>query len=165
MSYLRVMPEFVTLAAWLRPVPAPEEPAQEPEEELTASPPEVSPEEEAIADVLSGVRRFRAMLADALDRALLDLLRDIAVEVVGRELAYGAADLQSIVARALERAAPERPLAVYVHPTQRDLVQLDVPVIGDPQLRSDDVRIELHSGSIDARLGVRIEQVLAAFGG
>jgi flagellar biosynthesis/type III secretory pathway protein FliH len=44
-------------------------------------------------------------------------------------------------------------------------VQFDLPVIADPRLRSDDVRIELHSGSIDARLGVRIEQVLAAYGG
>jgi flagellar biosynthesis/type III secretory pathway protein FliH len=159
------MPEFVTLAAWLRPISPVQEPAQEPAQEPSAPLPEASLEEEAIADVLSRVRRFRAMLADALDRSLVDLLREIAVEVVGRELACGPADLQSIVARALERAAPERPLAVYVHPTQRDLVPFDLPVIADPQLRSDDVRIELHSGSIDARLGVRIEQVLAAYGG
>ncbi len=159
------MPEFLTLAAWLRPVPAPEAPAQEHAQESAAPLPEASLEEAAIADVLSRVRRFDAMLADALDRALVDLLREIAVEVIGRELACGPADLQIIVARALERAAPERPLAIYVHPTQRDLVQFDLPVIADPQLRSDDVRIELHGGSIDGRLGVRIEQLLAAYGG
>ena len=160
------MPDFVTLHAWLHPEPAdvpPPEPEAPPEPASPepASPEPASPDEELLADVCSRVRRFRAMLADALDRALADLVREVAVEVIGRELVCAPADLQRIVARALERVAPDLPLAVHVHPSQLELVQLDVPVIADPGLRSDDVRIDLRSGSIDARLGVRIERMLA----
>jgi len=159
------MPEFIALAAWLHPpllqldaLPEPELPPAE------AAPEPAAVDEDAIAEVLSRVRRFRAMLADALDRSLADLLRDICTEVVGRELYCAPADLQRIVQRALERAAPGEPLAVHVHPSQLELVQIDLPVVGDDRLRTDDVRIELRSGTIDASLGVRIEQMLASYG-
>jgi len=159
------MPEFVTLAAWLRP-PAPhiESPAEADAPPAEPPPQPVACDESAVAEALSYVRRFRAMLADALDRALADLLRDISADVVGRELHCAPADLQRIVQRALERAASAEPLAVRVHPSQVELVQLDVPVVGDARLRPDDVRIELRSGTIDASLGVRIEQILASYG-
>ena len=40
----------------------------------------------------------------------------------------------------------------------------DVPVVIDPSLRSGDAIVELSGGAIDARLGVRLAQVLEAFG-
>ncbi|HTV91110.1 MAG TPA: FliH/SctL family protein [Verrucomicrobiae bacterium] len=159
------MPEFIALAAWLRPqAPATDARTCVDETELEPPPVPVPFEEEAIADVVSRARRFRAMLADALDRTLNDLLRDIAAEVVGRELHAAPADLQRIVQRALERAAHELPVAVRVHPSQLGLLRLDVPVVADANLRSNDACIDVRSGTIDATLGVRIEHVLAAYG-
>jgi flagellar biosynthesis/type III secretory pathway protein FliH len=159
------MPEFVTLAAWLRkdaPVVALEEEEETAVQEVHDEPVRcvTQPDDELIADVCERVRRFRAMLADALDRSLAELLREIAIDVVGRELLLAPADLEAIVRCARERCA-EIPLAVRVHPAQQRLYYFDVPVLPDPSLRSDDVQIELRSGSIDARLGVRIEQMLA----
>ena len=159
------MPEFMTFAAWLRKDPPViiveqetlvEDPQGEPE------PSEMPPDEQLVADVCERLRRFRAMLADALDRSLTELLREIAIDVVGRELLLAPADIEAIVRRARERCG-EIPVAVRVHPSQR-LHDFDVPVLPDASLRSDDVQIELRSGSIDARLGVRIEQMLARAG-
>lgn len=157
------MPEFLTLAAWLRknaPVITREEEAAAQEVRDEPAPCETQPDDELIADVCERVRRFRAMLADALDRSLGELLREIAIDVVGRELLLAPADLETIVRRARERCA-EIPVAVRMHPSQQRLYDLGVPALPDPSLRSDDVQIELRSGSIDARLGVRIEQMLA----
>jgi flagellar biosynthesis/type III secretory pathway protein FliH len=158
------MPEFVTLGAWLRP------PAQAAaigplayDDEPVAEPPVRPVDDDVIADAASRARRFRAMLADALDRTLADLLRDIAAEVIGRELQCAPAELQHIVQRALERAADELPVSVRVHPSQLELLRLDLPLVADARLRRDDVRIELRSGTIDASLGARLEQVLAVY--
>ncbi len=159
------MPEFIALAAWLRPqTPAIDPPGCVDEAELDPPPAPAPLDEAAIADVVSRARRFRAMLAEALDRTVADLLRDIAAEVIGRELHTAPAELQRIVQRALERAAHELPVAVRAHPSQLGLLRLDVPLIADASLRSNDVCIDLRSGTIDATLGVRLEHVLAAYG-
>lgn len=163
-NYWRAMPEFVALAAWLRKeAPAiivEEEPLVFQDVQDEPVPYKTPLDDELVADVCAHVRRFRAMLAEALDRSLADLLREIAIDVVGRELLLAPVDLEAIVRRARERCA-EIPVAVRVHPAQQRLHDFDVPVLLDPSLRSDDVQIELRSGSIDARLGVRIEQMLA----
>jgi flagellar biosynthesis/type III secretory pathway protein FliH len=156
------MPEFIALGTWLCP-PAPAI-ATDPPAHDDEPPPAPPAEEDAIADLASRARRFRAMLADALDRSLADLLRDIAAEIVGRELQCAPTELQRIVERALERAADELPLSVHVHPSQLALLQLGLPLVADARLRRDDVRIELRSGTIDASLGVRLEQLLAGYG-
>lgn len=156
---------FVPLAAWLRPSETDENPVAPPERPNEDFPNEDRPDEELMFEVGARVRRFRAMLDDALERSLQELLREIAVVVVGRELHSAPADLEAIVRRARERCALEQPLAVRVHPSQASSLRLDVPVIADPQLRSDDVMIDLRSGSIDASLGARIECLLAAYDG
>jgi flagellar biosynthesis/type III secretory pathway protein FliH len=159
------MLEFVALGTWLCPAApaiAIDPPARE--DESPSDPPALPGEEDVIADVGARVRRFRAMLADALDRSFADLLRDIAAEVLGRELQCAPAELQAIVERALERAADELPVCVHVHPSQLALLQLDLPVVADARLRCDDVRIDLRSGTIDASLGLRLEQLLTGYG-
>jgi|HubBroStandDraft_4_1064222.scaffolds.fasta_scaffold115784_2 flagellar biosynthesis/type III secretory pathway protein FliH len=159
------MAEFVTLDAWLRqPAPSIEIDPSSHDDEPVADPPAAPEEEDAIADVASRARRFRAMLTDALERSLADLLRDIAAEVIGRELQCAPAELQRIVERALARAADELPVSVHVHPLQLELLRLDLPLVADARLHCDDVRIELRSGTIDASLGVRLEQLLAVYG-
>jgi len=151
------MPErFLTLAQWFAPrvdVEEEEVPLLEPSAHDDASDvPEVTA-------ALHEARYFRAALADALDAARADLVRDIACEVLARELELRDVDISAIVARACERYSSV-PLAVRVHPHDAPSVRGHYPVIEDSSLRRGDVVIEVQSGTIDARLGARLESLL-----
>lgn len=110
----------------------------------------------------AAVRRFRAALADALETALDILLRDIACDVLARELALAPADLAAIATAALERYGAEAPLRVRAHPD--DVAALEgvaVSVAADAGLRRGDLAIDLRTGTIDASLGARLACALA----
>ena len=64
------------------------------------------------AGAFSATRRFHAALADALDVALEGLLRDVACDVLARELSLAPADVAAIAVRALARYANESPVRV-----------------------------------------------------
>ena len=160
---------FMSLREWFGNTgtqTAPAHNAVEPESaaELAGSAPREAGEEPAPSDLqdeaLSEVRRFRASLADALEQARFSVLSDIAVEVVGRELQLQPAALRAIVERATERYFDAQPLAVRVHPDEVAEVAAAYPAIADATLRRGDVTIELRTGTVDARLGVRLERVL-----
>ncbi|MGH7736691.1 MAG: FliH/SctL family protein [Candidatus Tyrphobacter sp.] len=109
------------------------------------------------------VRRFYAALADALDCALDDLMRDVASDVLARELALAPADVARLAHDALSRLASQEPLYVAVHRDDAGaLAALHVPVRIDETLRRGDASIVLRYGSIDASLGARLQDVLAA---
>lgn len=157
---------FVPLEAFFRrparderePAPAS---ANAPECESTDPPGETAAVE--MSDALAAVRRFHAAIADAVDAAVDDLLRDIACDVLARELALAPADLAAIVAAALERFAADSPLSLRAHPD--DIAALDgfeFAAIADPNLRRGDVAIDVRSGTIDAGLGARLECLLEA---
>lgn len=113
------------------------------------------------ADVCAEIRRFHAALADAVDAALHEIVRDVACEVLGRELQLATADVAAIARSALERFASDVPLRLRVHPHDASaLATLGLPVVQDAALRRGDVVIELRSGTIDASLGTRLETVL-----
>lgn len=150
---------FVPLGQWLQPAT---QLTPDIEEAVVISEPQ---EEDDTRAAASDVRRFRAALADALDVALHDLLRDIAVDVVARELQLQPADVQAIARSARERFAAEEPLAIRVHPDDYDaLTDADVAVVADARLRRGDVLLEVRSGTIDATVGARLESVLEALG-
>jgi len=110
---------------------------------------------------LSAGRLMRAYLREAAQDALDDLVCDIACDVVGRELTIEPAGLQRIVAAAIERYRSDTPLCVRTHPD--DVVMLDgvtIDVRADNTLSRGDAVLELREGSIDLRLGVRLEQLL-----
>jgi flagellar assembly protein FliH len=157
---------FVPLAAFLRPPPVAESlavPAPAAADESAAAPslPQGVAGEHVAA--LGAVRRFRAALADALEVAVQNLLREIAENVLARELSLAPADVASIVAKTRERFAPERVLAVRIHPLDRDaLGELEVEKILDETLARGDAVAELHGGTIDLRLRSRLEFALAA---
>ncbi|HEY2554183.1 MAG TPA: FliH/SctL family protein [Candidatus Cybelea sp.] len=160
------MREFVPLTALLRPLQPPDEPAA-PEVESGAD--LVRPTvhgthaEVEYAVTLGAIRRFRAALADALDAAVARLLREIAENVLARELGLRAADVASIVAKARERLVDERIVAVRVHPRDREaLAELQIEKIADTSLQPGDIVVELRSGTIDLRLPARLEAALAA---
>jgi hypothetical protein len=111
-------------------------------------------------DVLADIRCFRARLADAFDARLDRLLRDLACEVLARELR-----------RLLQDFREEECITVRVHPDDLsafsefdvgtlDRGKLDLQLVGDAGTRRGDAFVELRDGSIDARLGVRLETVL-----
>ena len=154
-------PDFIRLADLLREVPPPPLLAAASQGEAV---PAVRDESACAAsdlrDALRAARLFRARLADALDEARATLLRGIAIAVVGRELALAPCVLDRIVADAASRAPVVR---VRVAPCDTTGIDLALPVVGDASLAPGDVVIELEGGAIDARLGVRLLQVLEAF--
>ena len=154
------MREFVTLEQFVeRPTPAaPAQPVETPEPGPVAETGEL---DIAVGDALSAVRRFRAALADAFVAEIQTLLRDIAASVLARELELAPADVAAIVENVRARCADEAPLRIRVHPGDAASVCLDgVPVVVDGRLRRGDVEIDLRSGTIDATLGARLQNVL-----
>jgi hypothetical protein len=116
----------------------------------------------AHADVMAALhdaRLFRARLGDAFDDAAARLLRELAAEVLVRELRLASCDVEALVARVRERAPVVR---VRVAPDEVAQVH-GVPVVGDERLASGDAIVELAGGALDVRLGVRLASVLEAF--
>lgn len=120
---------------------------------------ECSERADATVDALRDARLFRARLADALDAAVARLARDIAADVLVRELRLAPCDVAALVQHALNHAP-----VVRVRVAPGDVLRVrDVPVIADPALSEGDAIVELANGALDARLGVRLAVVLEAF--
>ena len=157
--------EFVPLDEFFRRSP-PEVSPSGPTQSQRPSPADEAAAEPArcgFADALAAARRFRAALADALEAATGELLRDIACDVLARELELAPADVTAIAATALERYAADCPVSLRAHPDETAaLATFGVAVIADPTLRRGDVALDLRDGTIDASLGARLDCVLAA---
>ena len=154
---------FVPLAAFLRPPPvfeAPELQVGDADGDETFQSGDVARE---LAAALSAIRRFRAGVADALDAAVQSLLARIAEDVLSRELRIAPPEIAAIVAKARERNAADRVIAVRVHPAHRNaLATLQVDVHTDDRLAHGDAVLEVRSGTIDVRLRTRLAAALAA---
>jgi flagellar biosynthesis/type III secretory pathway protein FliH len=112
-----------------------------------------------IAASLREARLFRARLADALDDAAGRLARDLAADVLARELRLAPCDLARIVQRVMAGAPAVR---VRVAPGDAGRVT-GIAVLADPALCAGDAIVEVAGGMLDARLGVRLAAVLEAF--
>jgi flagellar biosynthesis/type III secretory pathway protein FliH len=152
------MPDgFVPLDRALRPVPEPPTIS----DEVAAAVVSMRDSEPDLEDAAAEARRFRAALADALALSLERLVRDVACDVLARELLLAPVNVAAIAARALERYLDDGPLRVRVHPDDRvACATLDVPVVADERLRAGDVVLDVRCGTIDASLGARLETVL-----
>jgi hypothetical protein len=113
----------------------------------------------AVANALRDARLFRARLADAFAFSSRRLLRDLASDVLARELRLAPCDLGALVRRAAENVPVVR---VRVAPCDLGFAAA-VPVIADTSLSAGDAVVELDGGALDARLGVRLAAVLEAF--
>lgn len=114
-------------------------------------------------EALSELRRFQAAVRDAVDVSVRSLLRDVAADVLARELSLAPANLQAIVARACERHAAQGVVRVRVHPDEAaSVAELAVEIVADARLRRGDVLLEVLSGTIDVSLGSRLADVLDA---
>ena len=160
------MGEFVSLADVLRP-PAPTATAAPEAVVEPAVAPRVDEPEPAIdaasnADLDSALREarlFRARLADAFDEARSRLVRELAAEVLVRELRLAPCDLDALAQRVLAGAPVVR---IRVAPCDVDAIR-GVPLVADAGLSAGDAIVELAGGALDARLGVRLAVVLEAF--
>jgi flagellar biosynthesis/type III secretory pathway protein FliH len=153
---------FVPLREWLAPVvPAPmftPEPELPEESELASIP----VEEDEYHDVMREVRFFRAALRESLEERTQMLVREIAIEVVARELELAPADIAGIVESACARYAP--PLSIRVHPDEASELRGLENVVADTSIRRGDVMLSIASGTIDASLGMRLVRALSAVG-
>lgn len=114
---------------------------------------------DAIAAALRDARLFRARLSDALDHAAARLVRELAADVLMRELRLAPCEIAALVERVRERAP-----VVRVRVAAGDVGRIHgVPVLADSALDADDAIVELNGGALDARLGVRLAGVLEAF--
>jgi len=158
--------QFVPLALYLRGEPQDPIPGDVQSPETTGESDErLAPAEEyeEIEESIRAARRFRAGLADAMDVHVPALLREIAGDVLARELTLQDADVAAIVEAALTGLERETVLAVRVHPQDADAVApLGIPLVADGALARGDVSIELQCGTIDMRLAARLERALAA---
>ena len=144
------------LATFLRPPPAPREPASAPQPA-----PSVSVHE---AEALGAARRFRAGVRDALDVAVAQSLQRVARDVLGRELQLAPADVSAIVNAALEASHAENVLAIRANPADLDALRaFDLELIGDEALRPGDIELVLRSGTIDLRLASRLNAALVSW--
>jgi flagellar biosynthesis/type III secretory pathway protein FliH len=113
---------------------------------------------------IAAARRFRAGLSDALESAVPELLGSIARDVLARELMLGPVDLAAIVAAAIDGCA-QTVLSIHVHPADLEVARrFESTVSADRGLKRGDLRLELHSGTIDLTLAARLDAVLATYG-
>ncbi len=152
------MPDgFVPLDRALRPAPEP----QTVSGDLATTVVLTNQAEPDLEDAAAEARRFRAALADAFALSLERLVRDVACDVLARELVLAPPDVAAIAARALERYLDDGPLQLRVHPDDRGAcAPLDLRIVTDERLRAGDVVLDVRCGSIDASLGARLETVL-----
>ena len=155
---------FVPLREWFAPPYEEVAPALEPivEEIIVPAAPEDEPCD-ARMELLADIRLFRAKLAESLDHFVGLLLREIAVEVLARELELAPSDIAAVVQFARERYACDEPLGIRAHPSEVALLEGSARVVGDATLRPGDVVLEVHGGTIDATLGMRLTRVLRGF--
>ncbi len=113
--------------------------------------------------LLSEVRLFRSALADALDEHAATLIRRLAADVLGRELQLAPVDVAYLARRLVAERLADEPIRLRVAPADAGFA-CDVPVVADACLNPGDAVLECRSGAIDARLGVRLADVLAAVG-
>ena len=112
-----------------------------------------------LAAALREARLFRARVADALDEAVPRLVRELAANVLMRELRLAPCEIGALVAQVRERAP-----VVRVRVASDDVARVrGVPVVADDELAPGDAIVEVAGGALDARLGVRLAAVLEAF--
>ncbi|MEO7040121.1 MAG: hypothetical protein ABI186_08855 [Candidatus Elarobacter sp.] len=119
-------------------------------------PPEIIEDERA---AFREARLFRARLADAFDDAFGRLLRELATEVLARELRIAPCDLVVLIERVAQRAP-----FVRLRVAAADAAHAyGLPAVADPALDPGDAVLELADGALDLRLGVRLAGVLEGF--
>ncbi len=111
-----------------------------------------------LSEAINEVMRLRARAAEAYERKAEEMLAELAIAVLGRELRTEPADLSALVAQMRARMLEDAPIMIRVAP--EDLQQIQGPVKADETLAYGDLVFEVEDGELDLRLGTRIAAVL-----
>lgn len=105
-------------------------------------------------------RVFRAALSEVFEARSADLLGELAAAVLVRELKVSPVDVAALARRLIAEREADEPLRVRVGAADASIV-CDLPVVVDPSLDAGDAILECRSGSINARLAVRLSTLLS----
>jgi hypothetical protein len=117
------------------------------------------PEIGEIGAAVRDARLFRAALADIFELQASRIAADLARAVLARELVLAPPDIAAIAAALIAQSLADEPLRLRVAPEAANL-RCAVPVVGDERLEPGDAVLECRYGSIDARLKLRLANVL-----
>ncbi len=138
---------------------APASPATVPESVLTTTSPQpTNATSEKHRAAVRDATLFSARIADAFECVRERLLTECVQTIVARELLLAPVDVARVVADLVE--AHGQPMRVRLAPDDRD-VACEFPVVIDPNLKHGDAILELQSGIIDARLAVRVADLVS----
>lgn len=158
------MPEFMTLVQWLT---APQETCGDLHplaEEKIVEAPIVDDGVDDVDATLADALMFRATLEEAVELRAREIAREVAIEVLARELQLAPCDLAAVVKRARERYHLRDVVQIRVHPDDVTALGGNDAVVCDASLRRGDAMLLASCGSVDATLGVRLDRVLRAMG-
>jgi len=128
-----------------------------------ATPPPAESTPERPLDALAGdLALVRAAAHEAFERASARLLRGLADEVLGRELALAPCDTAALVRRFLAELSAYEPLALAISAADAGRVRIPLPVRIEPNLRAGDAIVEVRDGTFESQLALRLESVVAA---
>ncbi len=136
-------------------------PPVEPAAASAAPPRDAEADADAGAAVFEELALLRMAALEAFERASARLLRSLADEVLGRELALAPHDIEALAARALAELRGYEPLALVLSPGDAARVRVPVPVRIDPALRSGDAVVEVRDGALESPAAFRLEALLA----
>ncbi len=115
----------------------------------------------ARADIAQELALMRLAALEAFERASADLLRQLAHDVLARELAIAPADLCALAARALATFAELEPVAIVVAPSDACAFDTSLPVRCDATLDAGDLVIEVREGALESRFAARVRESVA----
>lgn len=117
---------------------------------------------------------LRAMLLQALEREVVELVVEMAEKVVGQELQIAPEAILAVVRATLEKAVDQDDLVLRVHPRDYEILTSRVEfhrelekipglrLIRDPGITPGGCLLEIGSGFIDARLESRLAEARKA---
>ncbi len=146
---------FVSFASLLGA--APSETASAP---VAAHVPE-PPDRVTHAAVFEELALLRVAALDAFERSAARALRELATEVLGRELALAPFDIEALVARALEAFAGAVPIRLVLSPADAIRVRVALPVRVDAALQAGDTIVEVGDGAFESLALFRLERIVS----
>jgi hypothetical protein len=105
---------------------------------------------------------LRAAALEAFERASARLLRGLADEVLGRELALAPCDTAALVRQFADGLAACEPLALVLSAADAGRVRTSLPVRVESNLHAGDAIVEVRDGAFESQLVFRLESLVAA---
>ena len=148
---------FVPLAAFVRAAPSPVASAAPPVSQPPASRGAV---DYAQAGVVHELTLLTLAAREAFARAAARLLRELANDVLARELLLAPADVAALVGRAVAAFAEHAPVGIAVSGFDADRVRAPLPVRVDPRLGAGDLVVDVRDGAFESSFTFRLEDAL-----